>query len=104
MIWNAVIFGPGQSQHRFPRLIHFFWGSERFCIDNVDLSECAIVIISPHSTLFDALIIVLNEILITELTGIHYPADTPFEDGTFRLILTFDESYPNKRMSFMSPF
>ncbi|KNZ48882.1 ubiquitin-conjugating enzyme E2 2 [Puccinia sorghi] len=25
------------------------------------------------------------------------PADTPFEDGTFRLILTFDESYPNKR-------
>jgi len=24
------------------------------------------------------------------------PADTPFEDGTFRLILTFDESYPNK--------
>jgi hypothetical protein len=23
-------------------------------------------------------------------------ADTPFEDGTFRLILTFDESYPNK--------
>ena len=24
-------------------------------------------------------------------------ADTPFEDGTFRLVLTFDESYPNKR-------
>ncbi|KAB5591569.1 Rnu3ip2 protein [Ceratobasidium theobromae] len=24
------------------------------------------------------------------------PADTPFEDGTFKLILTFDESYPNK--------
>lgn len=23
-------------------------------------------------------------------------ADTPFEDGTFRLVLTFDESYPNK--------
>lgn len=23
-------------------------------------------------------------------------ADTPFEDGTFRLLLTFDESYPNK--------
>jgi ubiquitin-conjugating enzyme E2 A len=23
-------------------------------------------------------------------------ADTPFEDGTFKLILTFDESYPNK--------
>ncbi|KAG8848834.1 Ubiquitin-conjugating enzyme E2 2, partial [Serendipita sp. 411] len=24
------------------------------------------------------------------------PADTPFEDGTFKLVLTFDESYPNK--------
>ena len=24
------------------------------------------------------------------------PADTPFEDGTFRLIMTFDEQYPNK--------
>ena len=23
-------------------------------------------------------------------------ADTPFEDGTFKLLLTFDESYPNK--------
>lgn len=23
-------------------------------------------------------------------------ADTPFEDGTFKLMLTFDESYPNK--------
>lgn len=27
---------------------------------------------------------------------IHAAADTPFEDGTFRLVLTFDESYPNK--------
>ncbi len=24
------------------------------------------------------------------------PAETPFEDGTFKLLLTFDESYPNK--------
>lgn len=24
------------------------------------------------------------------------PADTPFEDGTFRLMLKFDEQYPNK--------
>lgn len=24
------------------------------------------------------------------------PEDTPFEDGTFRLCLTFDEQYPNK--------
>jgi ubiquitin-conjugating enzyme E2 A len=26
----------------------------------------------------------------------HHPGDTPFEDGTFKLLLTFDESYPNK--------
>ena len=26
----------------------------------------------------------------------HATADTPFEDGTFKLMLTFDESYPNK--------
>ena len=25
-----------------------------------------------------------------------FSADTPFEDGTFKLLLTFDESYPNK--------
>jgi ubiquitin-conjugating enzyme E2 A len=24
------------------------------------------------------------------------PADTPFEDGTFRLVMTFEEAYPNK--------
>lgn len=24
------------------------------------------------------------------------PADTPFEDGTFKLLMTFDEAYPNK--------
>ncbi|KIM24836.1 hypothetical protein M408DRAFT_331511 [Serendipita vermifera MAFF 305830] len=24
------------------------------------------------------------------------PADTPFEDGTFKLVMTFEESYPNK--------
>ena len=24
------------------------------------------------------------------------PADTPYEDGTFRLLLEFDEEYPNK--------
>jgi ubiquitin-conjugating enzyme E2 A len=24
------------------------------------------------------------------------PADTPFEDGTFRLVMQFEEAYPNK--------
>lgn len=31
--------------------------------------------------------------LLTELTSL---ADTPFEDGSFRLTLTFTDSYPNK--------
>lgn len=31
--------------------------------------------------------------LLTELT---FLADTPFEDGSFRLTLTFTDSYPNK--------
>ena len=33
---------------------------------------------------------------IRGLLTITSTADTPFEDGTFKLILTFDESYPNK--------
>lgn len=24
------------------------------------------------------------------------PSETPFEDGTFKLVMQFDESYPNK--------
>lgn len=33
---------------------------------------------------------------LTALFSFRISADTPFEDGTFRLVLTFDESYPNK--------
>ena len=29
-------------------------------------------------------------------TAVTMLGDTPFEDGTFKLLLTFDESYPNK--------
>ncbi|KAF7295477.1 Ubiquitin-conjugating enzyme [Mycena indigotica] len=32
------------------------------------------------------------------------PAETPFEDGTFKLVLTFDESYPNKPPHGQIPF
>ena len=28
--------------------------------------------------------------------GVRRPADTPFEDGTFKLTLQFQEDYPNK--------
>lgn len=37
--------------------------------------------------------------LDTSVTQPNHPnptAETPFEDGTFKLLLTFDESYPNK--------
>lgn len=37
--------------------------------------------------------------LDTSVTQPKHPnptAETPFEDGTFKLLLTFDESYPNK--------
>lgn len=30
------------------------------------------------------------------LTGDLIAAETPFEDGTFRLVLTFEETYPNR--------
>jgi ubiquitin-protein ligase len=34
---------------------------------------------------------------MTLISRVNQPAaETPFEDGTFRLVLTFDESYPNK--------
>lgn len=35
-------------------------------------------------------------IIIIIITPSRRPAETPFEDGTFKLILEFDESYPNK--------
>lgn len=60
MLWNAVIFGPGQF------------------ITSPDCSFC-----------FDSYLLVL--VWKNNLLG-----DTPFEDGTFKLLLTFDESYPNK--------
>lgn len=54
MVWNAVIFGPGEA---------YRLGSDLNLAD-IPYTPCI--------------------------------ADTPFEDGTFKLILTFDESYPNK--------
>ena len=56
MLWNAVIFGPGETFSPTPSPTP-----------------------SSGSSQADSRI-----------------ADTPFEDGTFKLLLTFDESYPNK--------
>lgn len=58
MLWNAVIFGPGQF-YRQPdfSFVDSYLGLEK---------------------------------------KKQYAGDTPFEDGTFKLLLTFDESYPNK--------
>lgn len=52
MIWNAVIFGPGETT------------------DTARETYQMLMLLRP--------------------------ADTPFEDGTFRLLLHFEESYPNK--------
>lgn len=41
----------------------------------------------------------LNSCLCTDLSRnavIIGPAETPFEDGTFRLVMHFEEQYPNK--------
>lgn len=42
---------------------------------------------SVHST--DWILVFRNAVIIG-------PADTPFEDGTFRLVMHFEEQYPNK--------
>ncbi|KAF8178225.1 putative RAD6-E2 ubiquitin-conjugating enzyme [Pholiota molesta] len=57
MLWNAVIFGPGESA---------------------------------------ALLSTLRITNDSHIRGLTAQGDTPFEDGTFKLLLTFDESYPNK--------
>jgi ubiquitin-conjugating enzyme E2 A len=41
--------------------------------------------LGPESLIFDG----RNAVIIG-------PADTPFEDGTFRLVMHFEEQYPNK--------
>jgi ubiquitin-conjugating enzyme E2 A len=37
-----------------------------------------------------------SNLVDSELILYIYIAETPFEDGTFKLLLTFDEQYPNK--------
>lgn len=67
MVWNAVIFGPGES-------FRFVLG--HIMIVAVTAATAALIFLWPHAHT--------------------YAADTPFEDGTFKLVLTFEESYPNK--------
>jgi ubiquitin-conjugating enzyme E2 A len=55
------------------------------CADNIMLWNA--VIFGPGMRLVLSLL---------QPTHAHGPAETPFEDGTFKLLLTFDESYPNK--------
>jgi len=38
----------------------------------------------------------ISENVMTWNAVIIGPADTPFEDGTFKLVMQFDENYPNK--------
>jgi hypothetical protein len=67
MVWNAVIFGPGESFENV---------SDHATTFAAATTSPALVFLLPHA---DPSV-----------------ADTPFEDGTFKLVLTFEESYPNK--------
>ena len=58
----------------------FSFSNSRQCYDMVSTI--------PH-LLITVLIIPRNAVIIG-------PADTPFEDGTFRLVMQFEEQYPNK--------
>lgn len=60
MIWNAVIFGPGE----FLPFSHLRTSASELNLDLI------VLVVGPV-------------------------ADTPFEDGTFRLLMTFNENYPN---------
>lgn len=62
------------------------------CHDNIMVWNA--VIFGPRKCgQWQLLIVYRLPILLTELT---FLADTPFEDGSFRLTLTFTDSYPNK--------
>jgi len=67
MVWNAVIFGPSES---------FGYVSDHATIVTAATTKPALVLLGPYA--YSSV------------------ADTPFEDGTFKLVLTFEESYPNK--------
>ncbi|KAG8882323.1 Ubiquitin-conjugating enzyme E2 2 [Tulasnella sp. 332] len=79
MLWNAVIFGPGQ----YPNANPAFNNNKTYALPITSLTP------RPDWTFF------LAPVPFT-LSRHTKQADTPFEDGTFKLCLTFDETYPNK--------
>lgn len=81
-LWNAVIFGPRESR----------------CL----LCQACVVIVTPPSV-FQTLTMRLSHFpdCLPEPNDVPsnllpIPAETPFEDGTFRLLLSFEDSYPNR--------
>ncbi|KAM0752631.1 ubiquitin-conjugating enzyme [Meredithblackwellia eburnea MCA 4105] len=86
MVWNAVIFGPGTS----------ITNCQSFPLQNLQADH----ILQPTARTSPFPAVPPPFFRATDQT----PAETPFEDGTFRLVLTFEESYPNQppKVKFLS--
>lgn len=91
MVWNAVIFGPGASPSR-SRPAACRARRRELTLATPPLLHLASPAPLGHPFALPAL---LAHAPLDHLDD-DDAAETPFEDGTFRLVLTFDESYPNK--------
>jgi hypothetical protein len=82
MLWNAVIIG--YALHRVPSVV--------FAV--VPITVSSIMRICIHCQVC----------LCCSFDSVHSPPDTPFADGTFKLLLEFSEEYPNKapKVKFLS--
>lgn len=66
-------------------------GSSRGGVSVSHRRQCHDLVCNAHATLvWDCLTDCFRNAVIIG------PADTPFEDGTFRLVMHFEEQYPNK--------
>lgn len=98
MLWNAVIFGPGQYGLVYPEcLILESSPSTLFLAHDADPFYPIFLPVDATQSPRHPLSPTTTEPLLLRLLEIsNIKADTPFEDGTFKLCLTFDETYPNK--------
>jgi ubiquitin-protein ligase len=96
MIWNAVIFGPGECCY-YPGV----YGRLGGLLSEADvwgfnwpvcyrLSSVESSVYGPTTSLSLDCLSHRSSLVLSSLS-----ADTPFEDGTFRLLLSFNENYPN---------
>ncbi|POY75143.1 hypothetical protein BMF94_1774 [Rhodotorula taiwanensis] len=105
MVWNAIIFGPGEPRNARFKIDPSLSMPEAYAgihyLDERELgADAAAALLSSHSAPCfrhaPASHRLSAEIYLCRSLVHARSAETPFEDGTFRLVLTFDESYPNK--------